>query len=81
MLNAFPNDAAERQLASDVLAERLANLPRGEFLRALDGLRREREVEVEPEVRIAIALARINAQLARVRTTPIGSQLFERNTD
>jgi hypothetical protein len=46
MLNAFPNDAAERQLASDVLAERLANLPRGEFLGALDGLRREREVEV-----------------------------------
>ena len=81
MLNAFPNDASERQLASDVLAERLASLPRGEFLVVLDGLRKERDVEAEPEVRIAIALARINAQLARVRTTPIGSQLFEKDTD
>jgi hypothetical protein len=52
-------------------------LPRGEFLAALEQLRKERASESEPEVRIALGLATINAQLARVRTTPIGSQLFE----
>jgi hypothetical protein len=77
MLKAFPEDGAKRQLASDLLAEKLASLPRGEFLAALEQLRKERASESEPEVRIALGLATINAQLARVRTTPIGSQLFE----
>jgi len=77
MLKAFPKDGAKRQLASDILAEELASLPRGEFLAALEGLRKEQASETEPEVRIALGLATINAQLARVRTTPVGSQLFE----
>jgi hypothetical protein len=77
MLGAFPEDGAKRQLAADVLAEKLARLPRAEFLVALEGLRKERASETEAEVRIALGLARINAQLARVRTTPVGSQLFE----
>jgi hypothetical protein len=77
MLKAFPEDGEKRQLASDLLAEKLASLPRGEFVVALDQLRKERAGESEPEVRIALGLATINAQLARVRTTPVGSQLFE----
>jgi hypothetical protein len=77
MLKAFPKDGAKRQLASDLLAEKLASLPRSEFLVALEQLRRERASESEPEVRIALGFATINAQLARVRTTPVGSQLFE----
>lgn len=77
MLKAFPEDGTKRQLASDLLAEKLASLPRSEFLVALEQLRSERASESEPEVRIALGLAATNAQLARVRTTPVGSQLFE----
>jgi hypothetical protein len=62
-----------RQLVSDVLAERLAGLPRAEFVVALDKLREERASEMEPEIRIALGLARINAQLARVHTTPVAA--------
>lgn len=77
ILGAFPRDGARRQLISDVLSERLARLPRNEFLIVLEKLRMERASEMEPEVRIAITLSTINAQLARVRTIPIGSRLFE----
>ena len=76
-LGGFPTDGAMRQLAADILAERLANLPRAEFNLALEKLREERTSEIEPEVRIALGLARINAQEARIHTTPIGNQLFE----
>jgi len=76
-LRAFPDDAAKRQLVSDLLAERLAGLPRGECLAAIEALHKERESETEPEIRIALGLAAINAQLARVRVTPLGDQLFE----
>jgi hypothetical protein len=76
-LKAFPENAVRRQLTSDLLAEKLSTLPRGAFLPALEELRKERASETEPEVRIALGLATINAQLARVRTTPVGSQLFE----
>jgi hypothetical protein len=81
MLKAFPKDSAKRQLASDILAENLANLPRSEFLSALERLRTDRSNETEPEVRIALGLATINAQLARVRTIPAGSQLFQRQAN
>lgn len=77
MLEAFPRDGAKRQLAADILAEKLAGLSRSEFLAAMEELRKERASEIEPEVRIALGLATINAQLGRVRTTPVGSQLFE----
>jgi hypothetical protein len=76
-LGAYPGDGGMRQLVSDVLAERLAALPHAEFIVALDKLREERASDTEPEVRIALSLVRINAQLARVRTIPTGSQLFE----
>ena len=76
MLRAFPHDGQKRQLASDVLAEQLATLPRDKFIAAIDNLRNKRASEQEPEVRIALTLSIINAQLARVRTTPVGSQLF-----
>jgi hypothetical protein len=52
-------------------------LPRNEFLAALEELRKERASETEPEVRAALGLATINAQWARVRTTPVGSRLFQ----
>jgi hypothetical protein len=42
MLKAFPQDGARRQLTSDLLAEKLASLPRGEFVVALEQLRKER---------------------------------------
>ena len=77
MLKAFPEDDAQRQLASDILAEDLAGLSRDEFLAALESIRKERASETEPEVRIALGLAATNAQLARVRRTPVGSELFE----
>jgi hypothetical protein len=77
MLRAFPKDASQRQLASDVLAEKLAVIPRKEFLDILQKLRSERASEIEPEVRIALGLTIINAQLARVRTTNVDSQLFQ----
>jgi hypothetical protein len=76
-LGALAKDGAMRQLVLDVLAERLAALPRAEFVVALDKLREERASEMEPEIRIALGLARINAQSARVHTTPVGSELFE----
>jgi hypothetical protein len=76
-LGAFPKAWANRQLASDLLAEQLSRLPRDEFLTALEKLRKERASETEPEVRIALGLTIINAQLARVKITPVGSQLFE----
>jgi hypothetical protein len=75
-LAAFPNDGAKRQLSSDILAEKLAALPRGQFLRALDEIRKERASETEPEVRIALGLAMINSQLARVRTDDTSRQIF-----
>jgi len=74
MLKAFPKDGAKRQLASDLLAEKVVSLLRGDFLAALEGLRKERASETELAVRIALGLATINAQLARGRTTPVGSQ-------
>jgi hypothetical protein len=77
MLKTFPQDGTKRQLASNILAAKLAGLPRIEFLAALDGLRKERASETEPEVRISLGFAIVNSQLARVRTTPIGSRLFE----
>jgi hypothetical protein len=77
ILKAFSDDAVERQLVSDLLSEELASLPRAEFIQALNELRKERESEIEPEIRIALGFATINAQLARVRTTPVGRQLFE----
>ena len=77
VLEAFPQDAAQRQLAADLMAEQLAALPRNEFVTALERLRSERAAEVEPEVRIALGLAAINAQLARVRIKPAGDKLFE----
>lgn len=77
MLEAYPQEAAKRRLVSDLLAEKLSTLPRPDFLAALDKLRAERTSETEPEVRIALGLAVINAQLARVRTVPVESQLFE----
>jgi hypothetical protein len=57
-LKAFPSDWASRQLAADVLSERLANLPRNEFLAALEKLRQERDAESDPEIRIAFAWSR-----------------------
>jgi hypothetical protein len=80
VLKSFPEDAARRRLISDLLAERLAAVPRGEFLAALERLRKERMSEIEPEIRIALGLTAINAQLARVRTIPIGDQLFDDDT-
>lgn len=77
VLGRYPSDGAMRQLASDVLAERLAGLPRAEFTLALGELQKERASETDPEVRIALGLARINAQLSRVRTIRVGDQLFE----
>lgn len=77
ILRVFAKDGPMRQLASDVLAEKLAALPRKEFLDVLQSLRNERASEIEPEVRIALGQTIINAQLARVRTTPVGSQLFQ----
>ena len=76
-LGTYPSDGAMRQLVSDVLAERMAALPHAEFVVAIGNLREERAFETEPEIRIALGLVRINAQLARVRTTPAGSRLFE----
>jgi len=77
ILEASPDNAAKRQLVSDLLTEELAGVPRAEFVKAMDELRKERETEIEPEIRIALGLVMINAQLARVHTTPVGSQLFE----
>jgi hypothetical protein len=77
ILKAFPTDSAKRQLAADVLSERLAALPRSEFLAALEKLRKERDAESEPEIRIALGVATVNAQLARVRTPSTGSALFQ----
>ena len=76
-LGSSPRDGAMRQLISDILSERLASIPRGDFIIALERLQEERASETEPEIRIALSLARINSQLARVRTIPTGSQLFE----
>lgn len=76
-LHAYPGDGAMRQLVSDVLSQRLAALPRSEFNVALDRLQVERASETEPEVRIALGRTRINAQMARVHTTPVGNSLFE----
>jgi hypothetical protein len=76
-LAAYPDNGTLRTLASDVIAERLAALPRIEFLSALAKLGAERAGETEPEVRIALGLTRINAQLARVRTIRVGDRLFE----
>lgn len=67
-LGAYPRDGTKRQLASDLLAQELAGLPREEFVGALQRLRQERASETEPEVRIALGLATMNAQVARVRT-------------
>jgi hypothetical protein len=78
-LAAYPNNGALRQIASDVLAERLAALPWTEFVMALKKLRDERLSEPEPEVRIALGLTRINAQLSRIRTIRVGDELFERD--
>lgn len=77
ILKAFPTDGARRQLAADVLSERLANLPRNEFLIALEKLRQEQLAESEPEIRIALGLAAVNAQLARVRTVVTSRALFQ----
>jgi hypothetical protein len=77
ILEALSDDAVKRRLVSDLLSEELADLPRAEFIKALDELRKERESEIEPEIRIALGLATINAQLARLRTMPVGRQLFE----
>ena len=71
------NDGDQRQLASDILAEKLASLPRFEFLVELEELRKERASEIEPEVRFALGLAIINVQRNRVRATWIGDELFE----
>lgn len=76
-LGAYPDNGALRALASDVIAEQLAALPRSEYLSALAKLGAARDVETEPEVRIALGLTRINAQLARVRTKRLGDRLFE----
>jgi hypothetical protein len=73
---AFAGDSTSRQLASDVLAEQLASLPRAEFLVALERLRKDRETEIEPEIRIALGLTAINAQIDRVREPRVGSELF-----
>jgi len=77
LLKAFPTDWPRRQLAADLLSERLANLPRDEFLGALEKLRKERDAESEPEIRIVLGLASVGAQLARVRTVATGSALFQ----
>jgi hypothetical protein len=77
LLKRFAKDSGKRQLAADILSEKLAGLPRGVFVAAVNQLRRQRLSELEPEIRIALGAAIVNAQLARVRTTPIGSQLFE----
>ncbi|MPZ44223.1 MAG: hypothetical protein GEV05_12615 [Betaproteobacteria bacterium] len=77
VLKAYDRDSAKRKLASDLLAEGLAALPRDQLLDALKSLDRERSSESEPEIRIAIGSARIAAQVARVRTTPIERRLFE----
>jgi hypothetical protein len=77
VMEAFPDDAVKRQLIADLLTGELAGLPRAEFIKALDELRKERESEIEPEIRIALGLVTINAQLARVHTTPVGRKLFE----
>ena len=77
VLGAYSGDAARRQLVADVLAEKLAGLPRDQFVKALEELRKERLAETEPELRIALGVVRINAQLARVRTKQLGSDLFE----
>jgi hypothetical protein len=67
----------KRQLIADLLTGELADLPRAEFIKVLDDLRKERKSEIEPEIRIALGLVIINAQLARVHTTQVGHQLFD----
>jgi hypothetical protein len=77
LLRSYPKDSAKRALTVDILAERLATLPREQFLPILQKIRQERSATIEPEIRIALGLLAINAQLARVRTTSYGDWQFE----
>lgn len=77
LLRSYPKDGAKRALTVDVLAERLATLPRAQFLPILQKIRQERSATIEPEIRIALGLLAINSQWARVRTTSYGDWQFE----
>ena len=77
LFKAFGHDSTKRRLTVNLQAENLAKLPHLEFLAALKTLESERALEAEPEIRIALGMTRVAAQLARVRTVLIGSQLFE----
>lgn len=76
-LRRFVSDAEGRWLTAEELAERLAMVPRSDFTAALQRLRVERGAETEPEIRIALGQMVIDAQIARVRTLPVGRSLFE----
>ena len=70
-------DSERRNLLEEVMAQRLARVPRPVFLETVNRIRRARAKEEEPEVRIALGHLVIDATLIRGRTPKPGENLLD----